>query len=59
MADGHIILDTRVDTAGVTKGFSAIKRGANSLMGAVMRKTGGRGNPESVSVLIKSALEKL
>ena len=32
---------------------------ANSLMGAVMRKTGGRGNPEIVSVLIKSALEKL
>ena len=32
---------------------------ANSLMGAVMRKTGGRGNPEIVSGLIKSALEKL
>lgn len=32
---------------------------ANSLMGAVMRKTGGRGNPEIVSRLIKSALEKL
>ena len=33
MADGHIILDTRVDTKGVTKGFSAIKSGANSVMG--------------------------
>ena len=55
MADGHIILDTRVDTTGVTKGFSAIKNGANSVMGAVGKLGAAIGVAFGVSALVKFA----
>ena len=55
MADGHIILDTRVDTAGVKKGFSAIKNGANSVMGTVGKLGAAIGVAFGVSALVKFA----
>ena len=55
MADGHIILDTRVDTTGVKKGFSAIKNGANSVMGAVGKLGAAIGVAFGVSALVKFA----
>ena len=55
MADGHIILDTRVDTTGVKKGFSAIKNGANSLMGTVGKLGAAIGVAFGVSALVKFA----
>lgn len=59
MADGHIILDTRVDTTGVTKGFSAIKNGANSVMGAVGKLGAAIGVAFGVSALVKFAKESV
>ena len=59
-SNGHIILDTRVDTTGVTKGFSAIKSGANSVMGAVGKLGAALGIAFGVKALIdfaKSAIE--
>lgn len=55
MADGHIILDTRVDTTGVKKGFSAIKNGANSVMGTVGKLGAAIGVAFGVSALVKFA----
>ena len=55
MADGHIILDTRVDTTGVKKGFSAIKNGANSLIGTVGKLGAAIGVAFGVSALVKFA----
>lgn len=60
MAAGHIILDTRVDTTGVTKGFAAIKSGANSVMGAVGKLGAALGIAFGVKALIdfaKSSIE--
>lgn len=59
MADGHIILDTRVDTTGVTKGFSAIKNGANSVMGAVGKLGAAIGVAFGVSALVKFAKQSV
>lgn len=55
MADGHIILDTRVDTTGVKKGFSAIKNGANSVMATVGKLGAAIGVAFGVSALVKFA----
>ena len=59
MADGHIILDTRVDTAGVTKGFSAIKNGANSVMGTIGKLGAAIGVAFGVSALVKFAKQSV
>lgn len=59
MADGHIILDTRVDTSGVTKGFSAIKNSANSVMGAVGKLGAAIGVAFGVSALVKFAKQSV
>lgn len=59
MADGHIILDTRVDTAGVTKGFSAIKSGASSLIGTVGKIGAAIGVAFGVSALVKFAKQSI
>ena len=37
MADGHIILDTRVDTKGVDKGFKSITAAGKKVMGSVAK----------------------
>lgn len=57
--NGHIILDTRVDTTGVTKGFSAIKNGANSVMGAVGKLGAAIGVAFGVSALVKFAKQSV
>lgn len=59
MADGHIILDTRVDTTGVTKGFSAIKNGANSVMATVGKLGAAIGVAFGVSALVKFAKQSV
>lgn len=59
MADGHIILDTRVDTTGVTKGFSAIKSGASSVMGTVGKLGAAIGIAFGVSALVKFAKQSI
>lgn len=59
MADGHIILDTRVDTTGVTKGFSAIKNGANSVMGTIGKLGAAIGVAFGVSALVKFAKQSI
>ena len=53
MADnGHIILDTRVDTTGITKGFSAIKTGASSVMGTLKQLGAALGIAFGVKALV-------
>lgn len=59
MADGHIILDTRVDTTGVTKGFSAIKSGASSVLGTVGKIGAAIGIAFGVSALVKFAKQSI
>lgn len=59
MADGHIILDTRVDTTGVTKGFSAIKSGSSSVMGTVGKLGAAIGIAFGVSALVKFAKQSI
>lgn len=58
-SNGHIILDTRVDTAGVTKGFAAIKNGASSVMGVVGKLGAAIGIAFGVSALVKFAKESI
>lgn len=57
--NGHIILDTRVDTTGVTKGFSAIKNGANSVIGVVGKLGAAIGVAFGVSALVKFAKQSV
>ena len=57
--NGHIILDIRVDTTGVTKGFSAIKNGANSVMTTVRKLGAALGVAFGVSALVKFAKQSV
>lgn len=57
--NGHIILDTRVDTTGITKGFSAIKSGASSVMGTIGKLGAVLGIAFGVSALVKFAKQSI
>ena len=57
--NGHIILDTRVDTTGITKGFSAIKTGASSVMGTIGKLGAALGIAFGVSALVKFAKQSI
>lgn len=57
--DGHIILDTRVDTSGISKGFGAIKSGATSVLGSVKQIAAALGVVFGVKALVNFAKQAI